>query len=610
MASITKTATLYWGYDTYWNRADVAAQGAWNATGSRTGAIYLPFGSTLKTASITEIKFTATFGASGWGTHTSKALKFYSSNYQTIDTSIQPQNYRKSSLGSVSTAAYDNTVTHTLSSSSNSSLFTALKTYLEAGNTLICTYNGENSNVSSSYTFSQNYLTITAFSMTVTYTPKYTLTLGKGTGISSVNGAGTYASGTNVSASATPATGYNFSKWTTGSSSTSTSKSTSNPYSFSLTADTTLYAQAALKTYSISYNANGGSGAPDAQTKTYGVNLTLSSTKPTRTGYTFKTWNTKSDGSGTSYEPGATFSSNATTILYAIWTVHVLTVKYNANGGTQGSDASYTLPYTTTANYGNNYNGTNGLYDITTFKLTKAGYEASDWNTNTSGTGTTIDCTTSYTAQALATACGQNLATGNVTLNFYPRWRAKTYTVTYNANGGSGTMSPSTATYNADFKTTANAFTRSGYIFTGWNESADGSGVAWGISSSNSGTAESGNAWTWTYTKSITLYAQWTPWTYTIKYFPNGGDGTAYTSSHTYGTPSVLTANKFTRENYSFLGWSTSSSGGVVYSDGATAPSNVTSNGEQINLYAVWSQNSPWTLSMVYIKIGDSWQMF
>lgn len=87
-------------------------------------------------------------------------------------------------------------------------------------------------------------------------------------------------------------------------------------------------------TYVVSYDANGGSGAPSAQTKTYGTNLTLSKTVPTRTGYTFKNWNTKKDGSGTSYAPGGTYSSNAAVTLYAQWEVITYTVSYNANGGT------------------------------------------------------------------------------------------------------------------------------------------------------------------------------------------------------------------------------------------------------------------------------------
>lgn len=92
-------------------------------------------------------------------------------------------------------------------------------------------------------------------------------------------------------------------------------------------------------TYSVSYNANGGSGAPSAQTKTYGTNLTLSKTVPTRTGYTFKSWNTKKDGSGTSYAPGGTYSSNANVTLYAQWEVITYTVSYNANGGTSAPES-------------------------------------------------------------------------------------------------------------------------------------------------------------------------------------------------------------------------------------------------------------------------------
>ena len=71
--------------------------------------------------------------------------------------------------------------------------------------------------------------------------------------------------------------------------------------------------------YTISYNAHGGSGAPSAQTKDGGIDLTLSSTAPTRAGYTFAGWNTAADGSGTSYASGATFTGNVDTTLYAQW---------------------------------------------------------------------------------------------------------------------------------------------------------------------------------------------------------------------------------------------------------------------------------------------------
>ena len=96
--------------------------------------------------------------------------------------------------------------------------------------------------------------------------------------------------------------------------------------------------------YSVIYNANGGTGAPAAQTKWYGTALTLSSTKPTRTGYTFSKWNTNESGTGTNYNSGASYSGNAALTLYAIWTANTYTITYNANGGT-GAPSSQTKTY-------------------------------------------------------------------------------------------------------------------------------------------------------------------------------------------------------------------------------------------------------------------------
>lgn len=72
------------------------------------------------------------------------------------------------------------------------------------------------------------------------------------------------------------------------------------------------------RTYTVSYNANGGTGAPASQTKTYGVNLTLSSTVPTRAGYAFKGWATSSTGAVV-YQAGGTYSANSAATLYAVW---------------------------------------------------------------------------------------------------------------------------------------------------------------------------------------------------------------------------------------------------------------------------------------------------
>lgn len=87
----------------------------------------------------------------------------------------------------------------------------------------------------------------------------------------------------------------------------------------------------AKTSYTVSYNANSGSGAPSSQTKWYGETLTLSTSQPTRTGYTFNGWYTAASG-GSKY--GTTYTSNASATLYAHWTAITYTVSYNANGGT------------------------------------------------------------------------------------------------------------------------------------------------------------------------------------------------------------------------------------------------------------------------------------
>ena len=84
--------------------------------------------------------------------------------------------------------------------------------------------------------------------------------------------------------------------------------------------------------YAVTYNANGGSGAPAKQTKINGVTLKLSTTVPTWTGHTFLGWSTSAAGN-VSYQPGGNYTGNAALPLYAIWQEITYTVSYDANGG-------------------------------------------------------------------------------------------------------------------------------------------------------------------------------------------------------------------------------------------------------------------------------------
>jgi uncharacterized repeat protein (TIGR02543 family) len=109
----------------------------------------------------------------------------------------------------------------------------------------------------------------------------------------------------------------------------------------------TSYTVPALTKYTVSYNANGGSGAPSSQTKYYGKTLTLSSTKPTRTGYSFQGWALSKDDADAGtwyYAAGGTCGKNENLTLYAVWKANTYTVSYNANGGS-GAPASQTKTY-------------------------------------------------------------------------------------------------------------------------------------------------------------------------------------------------------------------------------------------------------------------------
>lgn len=110
----------------------------------------------------------------------------------------------------------------------------------------------------------------------------------------------------------------------------------------------TLYATWKPNTYTVSYNANGGSGAPANQTKTHGVSLTLSSTIPTRTNYTFKGWGTSASATTVAYSAGSTYSANAEITLYAIWELNYvkprianLMVNRCLQNGTASDDGTY-----------------------------------------------------------------------------------------------------------------------------------------------------------------------------------------------------------------------------------------------------------------------------
>jgi uncharacterized repeat protein (TIGR02543 family)/LPXTG-motif cell wall-anchored protein len=145
--------------------------------------------------------------------------------------------------------------------------------------------------------------------------------------------------------------------------------------------------------------------------------------------------------------------------------------------------------------------------------------------------------------------------------------------VTFLANGGSGTMTAQTS--NGTETLTANSFTRDGYTFAGWHTNSSGTG----------GTSYT-DGQSYNFSADITLHAQWTPLTYNVTYDEQGGttvsDGT-YTTGSTITLPAAPTQAGFT-----FAGWFIASTGGTAL--GATYAPPGTGN---IIIYAQWTSNTP-----------------
>ena len=146
----------------------------------------------------------------------------------------------------------------------------------------------------------------------------------------------------------------------------------------------------------------------------------------------------------------------------------------------------------------------------------------------------------------------QDNATLTADLTLYAQWTANSYTVTFEANGGEGSMNQQTFTYDVAQALNQNTFTRTGYSFTGWNTQANGSGSTYVDKAEvqNLTTEEGAN---------ITLYAQWTANTYTIRFVDE--NGTELQSSEVkYGQTPEYNGETPTKEStaefhYTFAGW-------------------------------------------------------
>ena len=345
--------------------------------------------------------------------------------------------------------------------------------------------------------------------------------------------------------------GYEIIGWNTSNSATTSSWNVNT--SKSISANSTYYPITKLNTYTVSYNANGGSGAPASQTKTTNNNLTLSSVKPTRVGYTFQGWGTSSSATTATYQPGGTYSDNKSITLYAVWKINKVNIKFSTNSGTvqtsstnasgniykwkqdssgvvsrtAANGSTYSNPFFT-LNYGSSTDrdGLPNYNNLKYLNITKTGHNAisgQEWKCLSGCTlnGKVFNQATVYKASDFCDA-----SKGDCTVTLGVNWVASTYTITLDSQGAtsSGTTKVyyqynttktinGTVCYYYTNSTLTNCLsngynitkpTKTNYTFSGYYTGTNGSGTNYVNSSGtfiNNVYKTTGNR---------TLYAKWT----------------------------------------------------------------------------------------------------
>lgn len=329
--------------------------------------------------------------------------------------------------------------------------------------------------------------------------------------------------------------------------------------------------------YTLSYNANGGYGAPAAQTGA--SSYTIPSTIPTRFGYTFEGWNTDKNAVG-GYYPEYHINISQNTTLYATWKndSDVCSINFPSQ------EVYYKFVPSSSEYYVIEIYGLSDNFDVKGYLYDSAGNQLA-YNDDRNAEGLGLSSRDSRIVHYLyagntyylkATAWSGN--TGTVV--FSP---LKVPELRYNANGGSGAPSTQTDTNwlltSKNYTVSSTIPTRTNYTFLGWSTNSNATSAEYQPGSSIELDFN---------TDSLTLYAVWrynppaTPSTYTLTYNANGGTGAP--SSQSGATSYAISSTVPHRVGYTFLGWSTSSSD----SSFTYIPGNTITLSSNTTLYASW----------------------
>ncbi|MCH3942700.1 MAG: RICIN domain-containing protein [Atopobiaceae bacterium] len=442
--------------------------------------------------------------------------------------------------------------------------------------------------------------------------------------------------------------GYRFSGWNTKADGTGTAYAADASVS-NLTADLTLYAQW-TKQCTVTFDTDGGSAAPDAQTVPAGWTA-KDPGDPTKTGYTFQGW--QLDGKAFAF--GTPLTDSIT--LKAAWKANPYTINIKTSAADPTSlvtvDATYgtpaKLPDASDARLvpptgkklagftadGKTYNPGQTVSDLVstdggsidlvcvwvdntalviTFEpaiasdpsvtgsmsnqvvtgattlspcaFAKPGWHFVDWTATIS-----LNNISGGAAVSQSSIDGQDISVTSLTLQ--ANWAINAGIISFSANEGSGSA-PDSINTNTQVGSAANlpdgtGLSKAGYDFAGWNTAADGSGTTYAAGSKASGVLIP------TTGDEVTLYAKWTAHAYAVTFSKNADDatGTMKDMTVTFGEPAqTLAANGFERPGYRFSGWNTEAAptaekSGTAYAADASV-SNLTAD---LALYAQWTKS-------------------
>lgn len=307
----------------------------------------------------------------------------------------------------------------------------------------------------------------------------------------------------------------------------------------------------------INVTLNAMYGSPSTRTVTaYRGTAIGNLMTPKRTGYAFKGWFTKSKG-GTQYTSKSIITQSKNFTLYAQWNP-MPRIIFNANGG-KITDGKSSKMVTYSKTYGT----------LPTAK--KTNYTFAGWYTKrTGGIKVTKDTVVNDTRDK----------------TLYAHWIIK-YNIAFNGNGADSGFMEGIKNINYETKQNlpANSFVRTGYQFLGWSHSSQATKATYKNSASVKGLSKKSES-------TVKLYAVWQENSYSIKFSPNGGNGTMKTISYKYSKTNGINLpdNSFTNGSQQFAGWNTEASGnGTTYQNLASIRS-IIGDGRNTNitLYAQW----------------------